>query len=303
MSSGALPVSEIFDPAFLASLESLRFVAHRVAAGGRYAEQRSKDLGSGLEFRDYRPYSPGDDFRSIDWNIYRRLGRIFLRLFEELEDLPLYLLPDVSDSMFLEQPPRARAGLRSALALAAISLNQHDRVGIFPFAQDLRVAVRPQAGKGRVFTFADHLARLGPAGETDFQRSMERFAGLGLRRGLVVVISDFFDPAGVEAVAGSLGPLRHDLLLLQLVRASDARPDLVPELQGDVRLVDCESGVGRDVSLTPTLVRAYQAAYATFEQGLTDFAQKRGAGLLQLDVEQPVVPQLAHLFETGHYAV
>ena len=116
MPSRSLSPSEIFDPAFLESLKALRFVARRVAAGGRFAEQRSKDLGSGIEFRDYRPYTAGDDFRSIDWNIYRRLGRVFLRLFEELEDLPLYLLPDVSDSMWLEEPPRARAGLRAAYA-------------------------------------------------------------------------------------------------------------------------------------------------------------------------------------------
>lgn len=299
MSARRIPAAEIFDPEYLESLKALRFVARRVAAGGRFAEQRSKDLGSGLEFRDYRPYTPGDDFRSIDWNIYRRLGRVFLRLFEELEDLPLYLLPDVSDSMFLEEPPRARAGLRSALALAAISLNQHDRVGIFPFAEDLRVEVRPRAGKRRIYSFADHLARLEPAGPTDFRRSMRRFSSLKLRRGLVAVISDFFDPAGIDAVTASLRPLRHDLLLVQLVRSSDANPDV----RGDVRLLDCESGEGRDVSVTPGVLRAYRDAYANFEEGLTTFAQGRRAGLVRLDVEHPVVPQLAALFEAGHYAV
>jgi uncharacterized protein (DUF58 family) len=299
MADRRVPASEIFDPEFLESLKALRFVARRVAAGGRFAEQRSKDLGSGLEFRDYRPYAPGDDFRSIDWNIYRRLGRIFLRLFEELEDLPLYLLPDISDSCFLEEPPRARAGLRSALALAAISLNQHDRVGIFPFAGDLHVEVRPRAGKRRIFEFADHLARLEPSGPTDFEQSMRRFSSLRLRRGLVVVISDFFDPGGVQAVTDALATLRHDLLLVQLARRSDSEPDV----SGDVRLLDCETGEGRDVSITPAVLSAYRDAYVQFEQGLTSFAQGRPAGLVRLDVERPVVPQLAHLFEAGHYAV
>jgi uncharacterized protein (DUF58 family) len=299
MQTGGLPVSEIFDASFLASLGSLRFVARRVAAGGRFAEQRSRDLGSGLEFRDYRPYSPGDDFRSIDWNIYRRLGRVFLRLFEELEDLPLYLVPDLSKSLFLETPPRARAGLQSALALASIGLNQHDRVGVFPFAEDLDVAVRPQAGKRRIFTFAERLATLGPRGTTDFVRSMRRLSTLKLRRGLVIVISDFFDPAGVEHVIEGLRLLRHDLLLVQLVRPGDRHP----QLQGDVRLVDCESGDGRDASVTPALLEAYERAYARFETALTTFARNRHAGLLRLDVEQPVVAQLAHLFEAGHYVV
>ena len=299
MADRRIPPSEIFDPAFLESLSALRFVARRVAAGGRHAEQRSRDLGSGLEFRDYRPYTAGDDFRSIDWNIYRRLGRMFLRLFEELEDLPLYLLPDVSESMWLEDPPRAKAGLRACLALAGISLNQHDRVGVFPFASDLRVAVRPRSGKRRIFAFADDLARLEPGGTTDFGTSIRRFSSFQLRRGMVVVVSDFFDPRGIDAVTDALRSLRHDLLLVQLIRRSDS----TPELRGDVRLVDCESGSGQDISITGGVLEAYRRAYGRFETALTTFAAQRRAGLVRLDVEQPVVPQLAELFEAGHYAV
>lgn len=299
MATRRIPAQELFDPAFLDSLASLRLVAGRVAPRGRHAEHRSKDLGGGLEFRDYRPYAAGDDLRSIDWNIYRRLGRIFLRLFEEMEDLPLYVLPDVSASAWLEESPRIRAGLRCALALSAISLNQHDRVGVFPFAEDLRVAVRPRAGKRRVFQMADELAKLEPAGRTDFQTSLRTFGHLRMRSGVVAIVSDFFDPAGIDAVVDALRRLRHKLLLVQLVRPSDAEP----ALQGDVRLVDCETGVGEDVSVTPAVVSAYRQAYATFQDKLGRFAQSRGAGLLRLDVEQPVVPQLAALFEGGRLSV
>ncbi len=299
MAARRIPASELFDAAFLDSLASLRIVARRVAPRGRHAEHRSKDLGGGLEFRDYRPYAAGDDLRSIDWNIYRRLGRVFLRLFEEMEDLPLYVLPDVSESAWLEEPPRARAGLRAALALSAISLNQHDRVGIYPFAEDLRVAVRPRAGKRRVFQLADELAKLEPGGRTDFETSMRTFGHLRQRQGVVAVISDFFDPSGVDAVVEAMRRLRHKLLLVQLARPSDAEPTL----QGDVRLVDCETGVGEDVSITPSVLAGYRKAYAAFEDTLTRFARSRGAGLLRLEVEQPVVPQLAALFEGGRLQV
>ena len=224
---------------------------------------------------------------------------MFLRLFEEQEDLPLYLLPDVSESAWLEQPPRARAGLRAALALGAISLNQHDRVGIFPFADDLEVAVRPRAGKRRVLQFADELAKLEPGGRTDFRRAMRTFGHLKLREGLVAIVSDFFDPSGVVAVVDALQALRHKLVLVQLVRATDADPDL----SGDVRLVDCETGEGEDVSVTPTVREGYRRAYAAFNEHLTRFAASRRVGLLRLDVEQPVVPQLAELFEGGRLAV
>nr|MDJ0523250.1 vWA domain-containing protein [Planctomycetota bacterium] len=212
---------------------------------------------------------------------------------------PLYLLPDVSESAWMETPPRARAGLRASLALAAISLNQHDRVGIFPFADDVRIAVRPRAGKRRVLQFADELARLEPGGRTDFQRSLRTFGHLKLREGLVAIVSDFFDPQGIEAVVDALRHMRHKLVLVQLVRPSDADPDL----QGDVRLLDCETGEGEDVSVTPAVKEGYRRAYAAFNEGLMKFASSRRVGLLRLDVEQPVVPQLAHLFEGGRLAV
>lgn len=295
----AISESELFDAEFLEAVGRLRLIANRVQRGGRFAEQRSHDLGHGIEFRDYRPYTPGDDLRAVDWNIYRRLGRVFLRLFEEVEDLPLYLMPDVSRSAFHEDPPRAHSGLRTALALAAISLGQHDSVGVFPFSDDLTVAVRPQAGKSRILTFARHLAAIEPGGATDLPRALKRFGSMRLREGLLTIVSDFFDPAGIDAVIHALGRTRHKLLLVQLVRASDRDPDL----SGDLRLVDCETGDSEDVSVTAHVLERYRAAYDEFQNKLTAFAKRRNAGLLRLDVDSDVVPQLAALFETGAYRV
>ena len=299
MADQAASLDELFDPAFLESIAHLLIVAGRVPRGGRFADQRSRDLGHGIEFRDFRPYAAGDDLRAIDWNIYRRLGRVFLRLFEELEDLPLYLLPDVSRSAFLEEPPRARAALQCSLALAAISLGQHDTVGVFPFSSDLDVRVRPQSGKNRVMSFARQLATIAPGGTTDFAQAAKRLGGMRLRKGLVVVVSDFFDPGGLPAVTEALGSLRHDLLLVLLVRPSDREV----HLEGDLRLTDCETGAWQDVSVTPSVLERYRAAYDGFQAGLADFARRRHAGLLRLDVEQDVISQLATLFESGRYAV
>ena len=295
----ALTKEEIFDPAFLASLSHLRVVARRVPRDGRFAEQRSRDLGHGTDFSDFRPYSPGDDFRSIDWNIYQRLGRVFLRLYEELEDLPLYLMPDVSRSMFLESPPRARAGLRTTLALASISLNHHDSTGLFPFSNDCEVLARPQNGHGRVMLFADRLASVQPGGQTDLRAAIKRFNSFGLRNGLLVVVSDFFDPGGIDAVVAALRQVRHKLLLVQLHRRTDAEPDM----RGDVRLIDCESRDAEDVSITPHLIKHYRQIYDTFQADLATFARHRHAGLLRIDVDEEIVPQLAGIFEGGRYLV
>ena len=288
---------DLFDAEFLESLQRLRLVAQRVPRGGRFAEQRSKALGSGLEFQDYRPYSSGDDLRAVDWNIYRRLGRVFLRLFEELEDLPVYLLPDISASMWMEESPRAHACLRSAMAFAAIALAQHDRVGVFPFAEDLKPLVRPRSGWNTLPLFAQAMAKLEPAGATDLGHALRRLNGMQLRSGLVVVVSDFFDPNGVEAMIAALKTVRHKLLLVQLVHPSDRDP----QLQGDLRLRDCESGEEQDITVTATVLSRYHEAYDHFTSSLTEFAQKRRIGLLQLNVEKPVVEQIASLFEGGRY--
>lgn len=288
---------ELFDPGFVEAVSRLRIVARRVPRGGRPAEQRSRDLGAGIEFQDFRPYSPGDDFRAIDWNIYRRLGKVFLRLFEEMEDLPVYLLPDISRSLFVEEPPRASASLRAAFAFAAIALKEHDTVGLFPFGEDLAMELRPAGGQSRLHRLADRLASLRPAGTTDFGRSMGTFLHRKLRPGLAIVISDFFDPRGVDAVIAALKPLRHRLLLVQLARPEDRKP----RIEGDVELQDCETGELTDVSVTSSTLQRYTEAYDRFQTSLADFARSRGAGLLRIDAGRDIVPQIASLFERGVY--
>jgi uncharacterized protein (DUF58 family) len=201
--------------------------------------------------------------------------------------------------MFLEDPPRARAGLRAALGLAAIALGQHDKVGVFPFADDLATCLRPQSGRARILTFARRMAELEPGGATDLARAVQRLGALRLRGGLAVVLSDFFDPRGAAAVVEALKQVRHRLLLVQLVRRTDRQPDLV----GDLRLADCESGAVEDVSVTPAVIARYRESYDRFQATLADFARKRGHGLLRLDADLDVVPQLGTLFETGSLAV
>jgi uncharacterized protein (DUF58 family) len=287
---------DLFTTEFMEAAQRLRLIAKRVAPRGRFAEQRSKSKGSGLEFQDYRPYTHGDDMRAIDWTVYQRLGRVFVRLFEEHEDLPLYLVPDVSKSLWIESPPRVVAGLQAALALAAVSLGAHDSVGVFPFAEDLTVLQRPTSGKGRLTSLAARMQTIQPGGATDLRQALRRLGGMRLREGLVVIISDFFDEGGLGAVEEAVRSVRHKVLLVQLMRPSDREPKA---LVGDLRLVDCETRDAQDVSISPAVVQRYQAAYDRFSEGLAALARSRQAGLLALDVEADVIPQIATLFENG----
>lgn len=302
MNAGPIPFNTLFDPDFLASLSHLSLQVQRVAAGGRFGERLSRDMGSGIEFRDFRGYSPGDDPRAIDWNIYRRLGKVFLRLYEEQQDLPLYLMPDVSASMFHEPEPRALTALRCTLALATISLSHHDSTALFPFAEKMDVRVKSMSGKASTMLFAEHLSRLAPPSETagtNVSAALRRVADMNLRRGLLVVISDFFDPAGLGAIRDALRSVRHRLLFVQLVRPSDAEP----ALDGDLRLRDCESGESAEITITPHVMDKYREAYAEFTTALVALVKYHHGGLLRLDVEEDLVAQLNTLFAAGRLTV
>ena len=301
MTVRAIPFGELFDPDFLASLSHLSLTVQRVAPGGRFGERLSKDLGAGIEFRDFRPYSPGDDPRAIDWNIYRRLGRVFLRLYEEQQDLPLYLMPDVSPSMYHEPVPRALTALRTTLALATISLGHHDSTALLPFNDQLEVRVKSMSGKASTMAFAEHLARLSPSdtAQTNLAASIRRLAGMNLRRGLLVIISDFFDPGGLEAVRDALRAIRHRLLFVQLVRGDDAEPNL----DGDLRLRDCETGDIAEITITPHVLEKYRDAYQTFNRSLAELVRYYRGGLLRVDVEADLVEQLNAFFASGSLRV
>jgi uncharacterized protein (DUF58 family) len=288
-------MANLFTEEFARAVHQLRLIARQVPAGGRHADQRSRTLGSGMEFRDFRSYVPGDDLRRVDWNLYRRSGRVFLRLFEETEDLPVYILLDASDSMFFETPARADPARQMAAVLASVALNQLDRVGIYPFGADLGQALPAVGGKQSFHRLLSYLERLGPLGPTDMARSIRRFSGMRIRGGLVVIVSDFFDPAGIDAVIEALRSLRHRLVLIQVVRPADESP----KLSGELLLRDCESSRGVEVTVTPRILDRYREAYRSFNDRLMDFVARRRAVHMRLNADVPVLEQLGDLFVGG----
>ncbi|MDM3872151.1 DUF58 domain-containing protein [Porticoccus sp. W117] len=295
MVSRMLTLNELFNADFLNALKQFRLFARQVERDGRPAEHKSKALGHGLEFKDFRPYAPGDDLRSVDWNIYRRLGKLFVRVSEEQQDLPVYLMPDVSKSMYLGENPRINAAMRVSLALSYTSLNQHDSVGLFPFAEDMQIKLRSKSGKSNLMSLARHLSELRERHTTDLAASLNHLSSIKVRRGLLIIISDFFDPGGVQAIEAALRSVRHRLLFVQLVRKDDAEPDL----EGNMRLRDCETSGFADISVTPDLLKRYQTAYQAFNTELAQLAKKKQATLVQIDVEEDIVQQLSSLFRQG----
>lgn len=294
-----LTFEQLFDPEFLDSLETFNLRIKRFLRQGRLGEQVTHDRGIGLEFKDFKQYVAGDDLRAVDWNIYRRLGRLFVHVFEEYQDLPLYLLVDRSRSMFLEETPRVHAALRSALALSSIALSQHDVVALLSFSDELEMHSRPIVGKKQLTLLGRRLVSLDEQEGTQLSQAIRQLAFRKLRPGLLVVLSDFFDPSGLDAVTDALKTCRHKLLLVQMVKNIDSDPTQNEDLVGDIRLVDCETSDAVDVSVEPAVLNRYRRIYDEFNQRLTGFAAEQGIGLVRLNADDDVLDQLAGLFESG----
>ena len=288
-------MAALFDGKFIRTIRQLGLTANNVARGGRHADHPAVELGSGVEFRDYRGYTPGDDFRRIDWSLYNRLGRLFVRQFDQLEDFPVYVLIDLSDSMWFDAPARADMARQVAAAVVAAAVNQHDRPQIHPFGAEFASPLRTIHGSNGLARALDYLGNLASLGQTDLVGCLRRFASRRIRNGMLVIVSDFFDPAGIDTITNALRSVRHSMLLVQLARESDREPDV----SGEVRLVDCESGTRVDVQADSAVLAAYRDAYDQFQTTLDNFANKRGVAHVKLDVEQPLLDQLDKLFPYG----
>jgi len=299
----ALTFEELFDSEFLSALETFDLRIKRFIRQGRHGEQLSHDRGFGQEFKDFKAYVPGDDLRAVDWNIYQRLGRLFVHVFEEYQELPLYLLVDRSKSMFHEDPPRIRAGLRTALALGSIAASQHDVVSLFSFSDDLDMNTQSISSKGHVITLARQMVELHELNGTQLSEVLKLLAVQKLRRGLLVIISDFFDPEGIQAITEATKLVRHKVLLVQLIKASDADPTVNADIVGDLRLVDCETQGAIDVTIAPQVLREYTRVYQAFNKDLSELADGLGSGLVQIDTEEPILDQLSTIFQTRNLLI
>ncbi len=263
---------KILQPDFIRRLEKLSLLSKKVFAGKVQSLRRSSHKGYSPEFSDYRSYEQGDDLRYIDWNIYARLEKLLVKLFVAEEELSLNVLVDNSKSMCCPNDNKLIYAKKVAAALSYISLSNLDRVGISTFSQSLNVRVMPSRGKRHFFTCLHHLDEVGQETTTDINKALIDFANTMNRPGVVVIISDFFDPAGYERGLNYLIYKRYDVNIIQLVSPEERDMDL----QGDLRLTDVETGDYIDVTMTEKLTKMYQKEFSALCKGLETFCLKRG---------------------------
>jgi uncharacterized protein (DUF58 family) len=287
----------LFDDEFLKKLEYLNIISKRLFAGQLRAERRTRRRGTGLEFADYRAYVAGDDFRHLDWKAYLRLNRLILKLFEEEEDLPIYFFVDSSQSMSYGLPSKIDYARRVAAALCYIGLANLDRVNVISFADGVKGELPPQRGKGRIFKIFRFLSDTMPGGETDARSSFKTYCTETRRRGLAVVISDFFDGHGFEGALDILRHFRHDIFVVHIA----SHEEIDPTLRGELLLVDAESNQTREITITPSLLTAYRAEYQKYCEAIESYCGKYQLGYVRTVTDFPFEELVLKVFRQGRF--
>lgn len=273
----------ILDTAFLRRLERLALRVRRSIPGQMKGEQRSPRRGASVEFTDYREYVSGDDLRHVDWNLAARLDRLFVKLFVEEEDLLLALLIDTSQSMDFGTPTKFRCAVQIAATLGYIALTSHDRVCVYPCAGQPALPLPVQRGRPGILPFLRYLGQLHPAGSTRFATSLHRYAGDTHHRGIVVVLSDCLAPDWSEGLK-ALMARGYQVTLIHIL----APEEILPQLTGDLRIIDSETGQAIDVSITPAVLARYRHTLNAFRTRVEHFCHRHSIQYLHIASDMPV---------------
>ncbi len=278
-----MPDERLFDTEFLSKLERLSIVARRAYPGVFKGEKRSPRRGSSVEFADFRTYAPGDDFRHVDWNVYGRLERLFLKLFMEEEDLHVYVLFDVSKSMDFGQPKKGDFARRLAAALGYVALTALDRAGMAAFSDGLKAVFPACRGRHSAHRLFQFLRDIEFEGRTSFAQSLNEWALRTQRPGVAFIISDFFDPDGFEPGMRALQAKRYDVNVIHVFDDFELNPDI----RGDLRLIDAETGTQREITVSGSMLARYKRSVDQFCDRLQTFCHGRGMGYVRTSTSAP----------------
>lgn len=275
---------QLLDPDFMRRLERLEIISRKIFVGVMRGERRSKRRGESVEFADYRNYVPGDDLRFLDWNVYARLDRFFLKLFLEEEDLHVGVLLDVSKSMDWGKPNKARYARQLAAAVAYIGLVNYDRVSVYTYADGLVGEMAGVRGRRMMPQVIEFLNRAPSEGVSDFSTACKQYAIRHPQKGVLLVVSDFFEKGGYEQGLRYLLGRNLDLYVIQILSPEEIDPQ---ELAGDLRLTDVEDDDVAEVTVGRALLNRYKRNLQAYCESLKEFCTRRGINYLFTGTDVP----------------
>lgn len=267
----------------LRKIHSLSMQIKLPVSGQATGNRKSKSKGSSVEFSDFREYTPGDDFRRIDWNAYGRFNRLFVKLYMEEREAPVQVFPDMSMSMDYGNPNKFAAACRLAAAVSYISLLSYDSVYINPWNEKVQGVYGPFRTQSAYMQVDNLLAGIKVSGKSNFSgalRSMEWKAG----RGISVVITDGLLQEGLEEGLKYLKYKNQDVFLCLLL----SREELSPSLNGALKLVDSETGETVEVTVSGALLKKYEESLKQHLAKIGEMCRKWGVHYAMLPSDMPV---------------
>ena len=290
----------LISPDLMKRLEQLQLLARRRSKSTAKGERRSGARGQSVEFADYRTYVPGDDLRRIDWNLFGRLERLFLKLYEEERELPVTIYLDSSESMSFGRVSKFDFARQVAAAVGYVALCGFDRVTVepFPLADDqagLVGELRAVRGRRSAMRFFDNLNRLKSGGTADFNQALRLGAMKHRAQGVIVVLSDFLDPAGYEDGLKSLASRGSEVHAVQIL----APEELEPSSYGDLRVIDSETGAEQEVTFGKYRLKSYRATVQNYCRRLQEYCRARGIRYQLAQSDTPIDDLLLKAMRTG----
>ena len=284
------PENKLIDPDLMKMLERLNITSRKLFPGAMKGKRRSVKRGSSVEFADYRDYQPGDDFRFIDWNIYARLNKLFLKTFVEEENIYIHVLLDTSPSMSFGMPSKLEYGKRLSAALGYIGLVNLDMVAMTVFSENLN-SHKPMRGKDQIFSLLDFLANIPESDSLKRSQAgslmgdcLRKYAIKTTRRGVAIIISDFLVlPEVYQAGFKSLLYKNFDVKVIQLL----SEDELNPHLSGELRLQDSETGETKEVTITNRVLEKYQSSLTKFCNDLKQFCTINNVAYMRISTALP----------------
>ena len=285
-SAMAWDARELVDPAFFSRLESIQLRARSIVEGFLHGLHRSPYIGFSAEFSSHHEYVAGDDPRHVDWKVFARQRRLYVKEYSAETNLNLYLMLDVSGSMECANAGQSKLRYGSALAaaLAHLALKQHDAAGITLFADEVIAHLPPRAKPQQLDDILFTIATNGKRPVSNASRALHQAAELAVRRGIVVLISDLFDE--VDAIVSGLDHLRyrnHEVIVLHVL---DPWERYLP-LEGNIRFRDLESG--EHLTTRAESVReAYRQAIDRWRATLDTACRNRAVERIEITTDEPV---------------
>ncbi len=274
----------LLSPELLVQLERMELVSRKVFRGRMKGEKRSKRKGQSVEFADFRNYVAGDDLRFIDWNLYARLDKLFLKLFLEEEDLHFYSLIDVSQSMMFGDPSKLFYAKQLAAALGYIGLCRSDRIKIEPIGSKQALAAPTLRGRSSLHRMINYVESIQSEETASLEQGIKSFTLRNKGKGILVLITDLMEKSGYETALKYLISQNMDVYVIHVLSQAEIDPDIT----GDLKLVDSEDGDIAEVSMSQRLIDRYKSTLAQFISGARDFCSQRNIMYMMTSTDRPV---------------